>query len=92
VVLSDKPVAVLAGNRFYRFQPQPEPGGESTHQQVPPVTALGSSYVGAPYATRRADLAPESIYYRVVGASVGTVLTVDPAVRGAPATLHRGEV
>jgi hypothetical protein len=92
VVLSDKPVAVLAGNRFYRFQPQPEPGGESTHQQVPPVSALGQTYVGAPYETRRADLAPETIHYRVVGAFDGTVLTVDPAIAGAPATLARGEV
>ena len=92
IVLSDKPVAVLTGNRFYRFQPQPQPGGDSTHQQNAPVGALGSSYVAAPYETRRADLAPETIHYRVVGAFDDTVLSFDPDVAGAPATLARGEV
>jgi hypothetical protein len=92
VVLSDKPVAVLTGNRFYRFQPQPQPGGESTHQQNLPVSALGNDYAAAPYETRRADLAPEAIHYRMVGAFDGTALTFDPPIGGAPATLARGEV
>ncbi|MCC6521507.1 MAG: IgGFc-binding protein [Polyangiaceae bacterium] len=92
VVLADKPAAVLAGNRFYRFQPQPEPGSESTHQQVPPVSALGSAYLAAPYATRRADLAPETIHYRLVGAFDGTALVFDPPVAGAPTAVGEGEV
>lgn len=43
-----------------------------------------------PYATRRADLAPESIRYRFVGTVDGTQLDDDPDV-GGPATLGAGE-
>lgn len=92
IVLADKPVAVAAGNRFFRFQPMDEPGGESTHQMILPVRALSSEYVASPYETRRADLMPESIHYRMVGAVDGTTLTFDPAVTGAPAKLDRGGV
>ena len=92
IVLADKPVAVMAGNRFFRLQPTPAPGGESTHQQILPVRALASEYVAAPFDTRRKDLAPEEIPYRLVGAADGTTLTFDPPVPGAPATLARGQV
>ena len=44
------------------------------------------------HATRRADLMPESIPYRIVGAVDGTTLTFDPVITGAPATLARGQV
>lgn len=92
IVLADKPVAVMAGNRFYRQQPTPAPGGESTHQQILPVRALASEYVAAPYDTRRADLSAEPIHYRLVGAVDGTTLVFDPPVTGAPATLGRASV
>jgi hypothetical protein len=92
VVSSDKPVAVFAGNRFFRLQPMEEPGGEEAHGQVPPVSALGTEYVAAPYATRRKDLMPEAIPYRLVGAVDGTVLTYDPPATPGPATLDRGQV
>ncbi len=92
IVTADHDVAVFAGNRFLRLQPAPGPGGESTHQQMFPAPALGHEYVAPPYATRRADLAAESIPYRFVGAFDGTVLTYDPPVAGAPTTLSQGEV
>lgn len=92
VVLADKPIAVFAGNRFYRQQPTPGPGGESTHQQVQALSALGHEYVGAPFATRRADGVDEPIRYRFVGAASGTALTYDPAVPGAPDVLAVGQV
>jgi hypothetical protein len=92
ILKSDKPVAVFAGNRFFRLQPVDEPGGEEAHGQIPPVSALGTEYVVAPYATRRADLMPEAISYRFVGAVDGTTLTYDPATPSAPATLDRGQV
>ncbi len=92
IVLADKPVGVFTGNRFYRQQPTPAPGGESTHQQNLAVSALGSEYVGAPFATRRSDLAPEAIRYRVVGVVDGTKLVFDPPATGAPATLDRAQV
>jgi len=92
ILSSDKPVAVFAGNRFFRLQPMPEPGGEEAHGQIPPVSALGTDYVAAPYATRRADLMPEAIPYRFVGAVDGTALVFDPPTASAPATLDRGQV
>ncbi|MGZ3454648.1 MAG: IgGFc-binding protein [Polyangiales bacterium] len=92
IVLSDKPVAVMAGNRFFRLQPVSAPGGESTHQQILPVRALASEYVAAPYDTRRADLKPEAIHYRLVGSVDGTTLTFDPPITGAPTALDRGSV
>ncbi|MEI8258048.1 MAG: IgGFc-binding protein, partial [Deltaproteobacteria bacterium] len=92
LVSADHPVAVFAGNRFLRLQPAPQPGGEATHQQMPPAAALGHEYAAAPFATRRADLAPEVITYRLVGAYDGTTLTFDPAVTGGAATLSQGQV
>lgn len=92
VVLSDKPVAFHTGNRFLRLQPQPAPGGEATHQQNSSVTALGHEYVGSPYETRKKDLTPESVEYRLVGAVEGTILEYDPPIPGAPTMLESGQV
>ncbi|MCA9638687.1 MAG: IgGFc-binding protein, partial [Myxococcales bacterium] len=92
LLLSDKPVALHTGNRFLRLQPMPAPGGESTHQQNSAISALGSAYVAAPYETRRKDLAPEEVDYRIVGVIDGTTLTYDPPVPGAPTTLDEGQV
>ena len=91
LISASHPIAVVTGNRFLRLQPAPGPGGEGAHQQILPVEALGSSYVAAPYTTRRADLAAETIPYRMVGAVDGTALTYDPPVPG-PSTLGRGQV
>ena len=92
ILTSNKPVAVFAGNRFFRLQPMTEPGGEEAHGQIPPVSALGTEYVAAPYATRRADLMPEAINYRIVGAVDGTQLTYDPPTAAAPATVSLAQV
>ncbi len=92
LVTSSADVAVFAGNRFLRLQPMSEPGGESTHQQMIPAAALGHEYVASPFDTRRADLVPENIPYRLVGAFDGTTLSYDPPVPGAPAMLAQGEV
>ncbi|MDP3277206.1 MAG: IgGFc-binding protein [Deltaproteobacteria bacterium] len=92
IITSDRPVAVLAGNRFLRLQRTPMPGGESAHQQLLPVNALGSQYAIAPFTTRRMDLAPEAITYRIVGAVDGTTLTTNPVIAGLPAVLNRGEL
>jgi hypothetical protein len=92
LISADRPVAVFAGNRFLRLQPIPNPGGDSTHQQLLPVNALASEYVAAPYETRRADLLPEVIPYRFVGAFDGTTLAYDPPIPGAPTSLDRGAI
>ncbi len=67
-------------------------GCDSGHQQIAPVSALASEYVAPPYATRRSDLQPESIKYRLVGTTAGTTLSYSPAVAGAPTTLGVGQV
>lgn len=92
LVRADKPVGAFAGNRFLRLQAVASPGGDAQHQQLLPVSALGNEYVAAPYPTRRSDLAPETIRYRIVGAFDGTNLTFDPPIAGAPATIAQGEV
>src|SRR5262249_29257986 len=43
VVSSDKPVSVSSGNRFFRLQPMPNPGGQAPPPQVPPPSAPGTA-------------------------------------------------
>jgi hypothetical protein len=65
---------------------------DSAHQQIPPVRALGSEYVGVRYRNRY-DGVEEAPPWRIVGAVDGTVLTWDPVIpTGAPSTLARGQV
>lgn len=92
VIAANRPVAVFAGAQLLRLQPEPKPGGDASHKQNVSVGALGFDYVAAPYETRRADLAPEDVLYRMVGAFDGTSLLFDPPVAGAPATIQQGEV
>src|SRR6202034_1936191 len=62
------------------------------HQQIPPVRALGSEYVGVRYRNRY-DGQEESPPWRIIGAADGTVLTWEPsAPSGAPTTLSLGQV
>ena len=92
IVLATKAVSVTAGDDLFRLQPFAEPGGDATHAQIAPVSALGHDYAVSPYATRRADLQEESIYYRIVGVVAGTTLTYDPAVPGAPTSTAQAQV
>lgn len=94
ILSSDKPVAFVGGTGYLCLTSSTAKGGgcDSGHQMIPPISALGSEYAPAPYVTRRADLAAESVPYRVVGMVDGTNLTFDPPVPGAPATLSRGTV
>jgi hypothetical protein len=94
ILQSTKPIAFFGGQGYNCYSSATSTGGgcDSAHQQVPPVSAFGSEYAVPPYATRRANLAPESIRYRIVGAVAGTNLTYSPAVPGAPTTLGQGQV
>jgi hypothetical protein len=94
VISSNQPIAFMGGSGYLCLSSQTSTGGgcDSSHQQIPPVSALGSEYVAPPYATRRADLLPESIPYRIVGTVDGTTLTYTPPVAGAPTTLSNGQV
>jgi hypothetical protein len=65
---------------------------DTGHQQIPPVRALGSEYVGVRYRNRY-DGQEETPPWRIIGAAKGTVLTWEPSVpSGAPTTLDLGQV
>jgi hypothetical protein len=94
IVSSNFPVAFMAGNGYLCLGSSTDTAGggcDSGHQQIAPVSALGYEYAPAPYTTRRADLMPESLPYRIVGTVNGTTLTYDPPVAGAPVTLSLGQ-
>jgi hypothetical protein len=93
VLASNQPIAFVGGNGYscYRSKTSSSGGCDSAHQQVPPVSALGSTYVAPPYTTRRPANAPESIFYRLVAAVDGTTLTYDPPISGAPAAVSAGQ-
>jgi IgGFc binding protein len=100
IISSDKPIAFLGGNGYLclKSSTNVDLGGggyggcDSGHQLVPPVSALPSEYAVAPYATRRKDMAEESIPYRIVGAVDGTTLSYDPPVASGPTSLKLGQV
>ena len=70
---------------------------DSAQQQIPPVRALGSEYVGVRYRGRGSLLdggvsQDEAVPWRLVGAVDGTVLTWDPAPPpNAPKSINLGE-
>lgn len=66
------------------------PAGDHVEQQLFPVEAWGTTYVATPYWSRGQN---DFTIYRVVGATDGTMVTLDPPVNGeASFTLNRGEV
>jgi len=93
IVSSNKPVAFNGGNGYLCLGSQTSSGGgcDSDHEQIPPVQALGSEYVAAPFVSRLSS-GDESIPYRIVGAADQTQLTYDPPVMGAPATIKLGQM
>jgi hypothetical protein len=96
VIQSDKPVAFNGGHTYLCYSSKTSTGGgcDSGHQQVPPISALGSEYAIVPYQSRNgaATMWSESIRYRIVGAVDGTDLTYDPPISGAPTSLGTGQV
>jgi hypothetical protein len=90
-IVSDKPIGVWGGSSCMRI-PVGVPACDAAHQQILPVTWLGSEYVAVRYGDRLQNRA-ETVPWTFVGAVDGTVLTYDPAPpTGAPATLKRGDV
>lgn len=65
---------------------------DSAHQQIPPITALGSEYAGVRYRNRFPGQ-EETPPWRMVGAVDGTVLSWEPSIPpGAPTTLSVGQL
>jgi hypothetical protein len=92
VIASDKPISYVGGDSYicYDSSTADQGGCDSAHQGVPPISALGSDYIAAPFPDRGDT--PESIWYRIVGAVDGTVLTYDPPISNGPTSLSQGQV
>lgn len=89
-ISADKPISVWGGSGCMNI-PVGQCCCESAHQQLLPVKALGSEYVGARYRDRVPG-ANESTPYLLIGGVDGTTLTWDPAPpAGAPTTLASGQ-
>ncbi len=91
ILQSSRPVGVWGGHTGLNVGTN-DCCADGAHQQIPPVRALGSEYVGVRYRDRYAGT-DESPPWRLVGAADGTTLTYDPAPpTGAPTTLSLGQV
>jgi hypothetical protein len=89
ILQSNYPIGVWGGKTGLSIQACCD---DSAHQQIPPVRALGSEYVGVRYRNRY-DGIEESPPWRIIGAANGTTLTWDPTTpSGAPTTLSLGQV
>ncbi|MCA9621455.1 MAG: IgGFc-binding protein [Myxococcales bacterium] len=89
VIQSNLPVGVWGGKTTLGIE---ECCDESAHQQIPPIRALGSEYVGVRYRNRY-DGIEETPPWRIIGAVDGTTLTWEPAPPpGAPTSLALGQV
>ncbi len=91
IVQSSSPIGAWGGHQCLNVDPNTA-ACDSAHQQIPPVRALGSEYVGVRYRNRWQGN-EESVPWRLVGAANGTTLTYEPqAPAGAPTTLSLGQM
>ncbi len=93
VLSANRPISFVGGNEYLCITTATSDGGgcDAAHQQIWPISAWGSQYAVAPYATRNVNGGEESLLYRIVGAKNDTVLAFDPPVVGAPSALEQGE-
>lgn len=93
---SDKPFGLWTGNTGLAVASATSPTATSIdaeHEQIPPVRALGSEYVGAGIVTRSPSGEPESVPYRLLGVVDGTQLTWDQSPSPSlPTQLNQGQV
>ncbi|HEY8041518.1 MAG TPA: IgGFc-binding protein, partial [Polyangiaceae bacterium] len=91
-IQSNKPIGVWGAASCLNIDPN-TCCCDSAHQQIPPVKALGSEYVGVRYRNRSDTGPDEAPPWRLVGAVDGTALTWLPsAPAGAPTVLNEGQV
>lgn len=91
-IQADKPIGIWGGTSCLSV-PVAQVACDSAHQQIPPVKALGSEYVGVRYRNRFDGAPEETPPWRLVGAVDGTTLTWDPAPPpGAPTTIGVGQM
>jgi hypothetical protein len=89
-ISSDKPISVWGGNACMNI-PVGVGACDSGHQQLLPVKALGSQYLGVRYRDRVSG-ANESPPWTLIGAVNGTTLVYDPGPPpGAPLSINSGQ-
>jgi hypothetical protein len=96
ILSSSQPFAFNGGNGYLCLGSSTSDNGgcDSDHEQIAPISALGSEYAVVPFEPRPPFDAktPESVLYRFTGVVDGTALTYDPAVTGAPQSIALGQV
>lgn len=85
---SNKPIGLFAAHACMNV-PTSTPYCDHAEQQIPPVRALGSEYVGVSHRQRSSKA--ENPPWRIIGAVDGTELTFEPNV-GGPSVINLGEV
>jgi hypothetical protein len=89
VIKANVPVGVWGGKTTLGIQSCCD---DSSHQQIPPIRALGSDYALVRYRNRY-DGVEEAPPWRIIGAADGTTLTWQPSTPpGAPTALSLGQV
>lgn len=87
-LVANKPVGLFGGSEC-TFFPATAEACDSMQQQIPPISSWGAQYAFVPYKPR---IPGEAIYYSVVAATDGTVLTYEPTrPRNAPESLAAGQ-
>jgi hypothetical protein len=83
-VSADKPVAVFSGADCVLVPGLPWYACDHIEEQVIPLSAWGTEYVGPrhPHRVPAINPAPETVYWRVVAAADAMTITLDPPVAG----------
>ena len=81
---ADKPIAVFSGIDCTMIPGLPWYACDHIEEQMLPLSAWGTHYVGARHPHRVPNLnpQPEDVYWRVIAAVDNTTITLEPAVAG----------
>jgi hypothetical protein len=90
-IQSTKPIGVWGGANCMNIDPSDQ-ACDSGHQELFPISALGSEYVAVRYRPRDPAQPEEAPPWRIMAAVDGTIFTYDPPTppTGAPTTLDSG--
>jgi hypothetical protein len=93
-IQSNKPIAMWGATSCFWLPNDTYGACDNAHQQIPPVSALGSRYAAVRHRNRKAATSEEATPWRLVGAVDGTALSWTPSIPtgGAPTTLNQGEI
>jgi IgGFc binding protein len=87
-VSANKPIGLMAGHPCMTVPTNQQTFCDHGEQMIPPVRALGHTYVGVMYRPRAPS--ETQTFWRVIGVANGTQLTYSTPV-GGPANLNQGQ-